>query len=287
MSHRPHTIDQAARLREITSRGARHGRIVAVTSGKGGVGKSSIAVNLSIALAARGARVTLVDVDLGLANADVLLNVQPRYTLSHVVAGVKSLDEVAVDAPGGIRFIPGGSGLQELANVSDFERLSLISQLQRLRISTDIVVLDCGAGISRNVTSFALSADRVVVVTTPQPTAITDAYAAIKVLRRLDCAPPMGIIVNMTESRAQAGATYCRLRDVAQKFLNYSVADDGFLLHDTVVEQAVLARCPFVLKYPRSVAGTCIASIAAKFTTAAADSVGRGNLLRRVAGLFV
>ncbi len=287
MNQRPHNIDQAARLRELTSRGSRHGQIIAVTSGKGGVGKSSIAVNLAIALAARGSRVTLVDVDLGLANADVLLNIHARYTLSHVVSGIRSLDEVTVDAPGGIRFIPGGSGLQELANVSDFERQSLISQLQKLRLNTDIVVLDCGAGISQNVTAFALAADRVLVVTTPQPTAITDAYATIKILHRAQCLAPIGLIVNMADDRAQASATYCRVKEVAQRFLNYSVADEGHLLHDNVVEQAVLARCPFVLKYPKSIASTCVAAIATKLPNPNAGSASRNGLLRRVAGLFV
>lgn len=280
------TGDQASRLRELTAKNARQGQIIAVTSGKGGVGKSSIAVNMSIALASRGVRVTLVDVDLGLANADVLLNVQPRYTLSHAVSGIRSLAELSIDGPGGIRFIPGGSGLQDLANLSEFERQSVIAQLQKLRASTDIVVLDCGAGISQNVTSFALAADRIVVVTTPQPTSITDAYAMIKVLNRSQARGSIGVLVNMVDTRGEARATYQRVSDVAQRFLNYSVADFGYVLHDTAVEQAVLARQPFVMKYPGSNASACIATIATEFSRNIAVSSVRGGWLKRVVGMF-
>ncbi len=172
--------DQATRLRQLMRANRASATTLAITSGKGGVGKTNIAVNLSICLAARGRRVTLVDVDMGLANADLLQNLQPRYTLSHVISGVRSIEDICMDGPAGVRFVPGASGLESLANLSDFERLNLISQLQKLETSTDMIVLDCGAGISRNVTSFALAADQVLVITTPEPTAMTDAYATIK-----------------------------------------------------------------------------------------------------------
>ena len=200
-----HNADQASQLRELVAGGRPGATTIAVMSGKGGVGKSSIAVNLSICLALRGLRVTLIDADMGLANADLLMNITPRHTLSHVLAGVRSVEEVCIDGPGGIRFVPGASGLHELADLSEFERQSLITQLRKLEDSTDIVVLDCGAGISRNVISFALAADRIVVVTTPQPTALTDAYATIKALHCERCSAPIGLFVNMTDGRADAG----------------------------------------------------------------------------------
>lgn len=260
---------------------------LAITSGKGGVGKTNIAVNLSICLAARGIRVTLVDADMGLANADLLMNVQPRYTLSHVLSGVRSLDEISEVGPGGIRFIPGASGVHEIAALSEFERQVLIAQLQKLETSTDIMVFDCGAGISRNVISFALAADRVLIVTTPEPTALTDAYATIKALHREGCRARMCLFVNMAGSRTVARATYERIAGVARRFLNYSLADYGYLLHDSAVELAVQARCPFVIRYPGSNASAGIAAMAEEMARTLAGPQRRGGFFSRVAGLFV
>lgn len=279
--------DQATRLRELTRQRRRPGMTLAVTSGKGGVGKSNLAVNLSICMAAQGLRVTLVDVDMGLANADLLLNVNPRYNLTHVVTGVRTMAQISVAAPGGIHFVPGSSGRQELANLSDFERQNLILQLRTLQNSTDIVVLDCGAGISRNVVSFALAADHVMVVTTPQPTALTDAYAMIKILHRTHGRGRIGLVVNMAGSRAEAEGAYQRIAQVADRFLHYTVASDGYMLHDTRVDQAVRERCPFVIRYPESDASACVAAMATEVTRPCHPRARRGGLMRRVAGLFV
>lgn len=279
--------DQATRLRELARRHRRRAQVVAILSGKGGVGKSNIAVNLSVCLASRGVRVVLVDVDMGLANADLLLNLQPRYTLSHVVSGVRTVEEVATEGPSGMRFIAGASGVQGLADLSEFERRTLISRLRKLETSTDIVVLDCGAGIGRNVIGFALAADRVVVITTPQPTALTDAYAMIKALHREACPGRLGVFVNMAHSRAEATGAFERLSQVSRRFLNYSVADDGFMLHDTVVESAVRERCPFVVRNPGSNASACIASLADAMPGRIGGAQRRGGFLSRVAGLFV
>ena len=135
--------------------------------------------------------------------------------------------------------MPGASGREDLANLSEFDRSNLIAQLQKLEDNADIVVFDCGAGISKNVLSFALAADHVVVVTTPQPTALTDAYATVKSLHRERCRARVCLFVNMVNSRAEAEATYRRIAGVAKRFLNYSVADSGYMLHDTAVELAV------------------------------------------------
>ena len=282
--------DQAAKLREMVCR-QRHGAVtIALASGKGGVGKSNIAVNLSVALARIGLRVTLVDADMGLANADLLLNIQPRYTLSHVLLGVKSLEEVSVEGPGGIRLIPGASGVQRVADLSEFERQNLISQFHKLAASTDIIVLDCGAGIGRNVISFASAADCVSIVTTPQPTALTDAYAIIKTLHAEGYAGRLSLLVNMVKTRAEAQEAYRRVAGVAKRFLNYIVAESGYVLQDNAVELAVRQRQPFVLRYPNSNASACITAIANDLARSFADrsvADNRGGLLRRVAGLFL
>ncbi len=279
--------DQATALREMVRRRSSSGLVLAVTSGKGGVGKSTVAVNLSICLAARGVRVVLADVDMGLANADLLLNVTPRHTLSHVLSGARRIEDVCIDGPGGIRFVPGASGVQTLANLSEFERRHLILQLHKLKANTDIVILDCGAGISDNVLGFAVSADCVLVVTTPQPTALTDAYATVKTLDMRGCTAGIRLFVNMANSRTEAQAVFERLAGVAQRFLKYSVASSGYMLHDMAVERAVQERCPFVIRYPGSNASACIAATASDMAQSVLGQTPRGGLLKRVVGLFV
>jgi len=279
--------DQAAQLREMIRGHRRCAMTLAVMSGKGGVGKSNVAVNLSICLAERGLRVALMDLDMGLANADLLMNLHPRYNLAHLVAGVRTIEEISVPGPGGIRFIPGATGMQGLANLSEFERQNLILQLHKLDAYADIIVFDLGAGISRNVTSFAHAADRAWVVTTPEPTALADAYATVKALQREQCPARVELVVNMANSRAEAQAAYRRVAGVARKFLNFPIADGGFMLQDTAVELAVQARCPFVIRYPGSNASACIAAMASEVARSCVVPPRRGGFFKRVAGLFV
>jgi flagellar biosynthesis protein FlhG len=225
---------------------------------------------------------------MGLANADLLMNVQPRYTLAHLISGARSIEEVCSEGPGGVRFVAGASGLHTLANLSEFERQHLIVQLQKLESSTDILIMDCGAGISRNVTAFALASDRVLVVTTPQPPALTDGYATIKALHRERYAGQVGLFVNMAGSRGEAQAAHRRISEVARRFLDFSVANGGYMLQDTSVELAVQARSPFVIRYPGSNASACVAAMA---TEVAHGCVGpqrrHSGFFERVAGLFV
>lgn len=269
------------------ARNETHTFTLAVLSGKGGVGKSNIAVNLAVYLAARGLRTALVDLDMGLANADVLLNIVPTYTLAHVLAGVRSIDDVTVNGPCGLRFVPGASGIHSLANLSEFERRSLVSHLQKLARSADIAVFDCGAGIARNVITFAAAADQALVVTTPEPTALTDAYAVIKVLARDARGTRTLLFVNMAASRKEADAAFRRIAGVAQKFLNYPIANGGFMLHDRTVELAVRSRRPFVLSHPASSASTCLAAMADDLAIGCRSEPRRGGFFHRVAGLFV
>lgn len=279
--------DQASRLRELVRRRRSTAVTIAVVSGKGGVGKSNIAVNLSICLALRGQRVALVDVDMGLANADLLLNVTPTYTLADVLSGARSVAEVVIEAPGGVQFVGGASGLHELADLSEFERQRLARQLMDLETNTDIIVLDCGAGIGGTVLGFAMCADRVVVVTTPQPTALTDAYAMVKALDREKCEADVSIFVNMASSRAVAHRAYQRIAGVAKRFLNYSVAESGYMLQDRAVELAVQHRCPFVIRSPGSNATACISAMANEISRAVPGVQRFGGFFSRVAGLFV
>jgi flagellar biosynthesis protein FlhG len=291
--------DQAASLRALVrgaaqdsataeelGREARHALSLAVVSGKGGVGKSNVAVNLSICLARRGLRVTLVDLDMGLANADLLLGLVPRHTLAQVISATRTLEEITVTAAEGLRLVPGASGLHQVANLSEFERQSLLMQLQKLEDSTDILVFDCGAGISRNVVRFALACVQVMVVTTPEPTALTDAYAMIKILRREQFTGTLGLLVNKVTGRKEAEATYARISGVAKRFLNFPIAYFGHVVQDTAVALAVQARRPVVVQFPGSNASACFAAAAQRFSQDRSSPQRREGFFRRVAGLF-
>ena len=256
-------MDQAAPLRQMVSESSpSRAQVVAVTSGKGGVGKSCVAVNLAARLAQMGRRAVLMDADLGTANVDVLCNVFASDSLAHVVAGRRTLGQTMIDAPGGFRLIPGASGLGQMAALSEFERTRLIDQMRELEDEADLIIIDTGAGISPNVLGFALSAHRLIVVTTPEPTSITDAYAMIKTVsqRRQDC--NLSILVNMVHSEAEGRSVFDRIDTVCRRFLNLTVGYAGYLLYDPRVSLAVHRRRLFVLDAPQCSASRCIERLA-------------------------
>jgi flagellar biosynthesis protein FlhG len=193
-------MDQATQLRSMAARS--RASVIAITSGKGGVGKSNIAVNLAIKLASAGKEVVLLDADLGLANADVLCNIDLPCNLSHVIARKRELSDVMVKAPGGFHLIGGASGLARMADLTDHDRQRLVLALAELEQRADIILIDTGAGISPNVLSFTRAADHVLVVTTPEPTAITDAYAVIKVISRDNAERELTVTLGEAESKA-------------------------------------------------------------------------------------
>ena len=282
----PPLRDPAGVLRRMVGGSKARPRSIAVTSGKGGVGKTNIAVNLAVYWAGLGRAVTLVDLDVGLANADVLLNVRPRYNLSHVQSGQRSIAEITVKTHAGLRFVAGGSGLDGLANMSDLGRRHLVEQVDSISGQTDVVIYDCGAGISLNVLAFALMADAVLVVSTPDPTSITDAYAMVKVLVRKKYHGSLRLLVNMASDRHEAAVVYRRIAEVAERFLHFPLADGGYVLQDTRVELAVRRRSPFVLSDPRCPSSLCIAALAATLAPVPRLSVRSQGLLSRFVELF-
>lgn len=320
---RMNQLDQASRLRSMISRAGGSGHapgetvssspvsaisrrsthVIAVVSGKGGVGKTLLAANLSISLSARGYQVVLFDMDMGLANADIVLGVDAPATWSDVLGGRRSWDDVVVAAPGGLSFIPGSSGVSRMANLSDVERRQLLAAMRTVEDRYDVCVLDCGAGISRNVVKFAASADTILVVTTPEPTAIADAYAMIKAFaqERDRCASggekygSIGVVVNQAVCRHEGRNTYERLAGVAARFLHLAVTDYGYVLDDDHVPLAVRQRHPVLLSYPRCSASSCLMAIAGRLSrdlgppggSDAQGGEGREGLLYRVMRMFI
>jgi flagellar biosynthesis protein FlhG len=284
----------------------RRASVIAVTSGKGGVGKSNVAVNLAIKLASAGKTVVLLDADHGLANADVLCNIDLPFNLSAVIARKKELHEVLVKAPGGFSLIGGASGLARMADLTDADRQRIVRALGELEALADIILIDTGAGISPNVLSFTRAADHVLVVTTPEPTAITDAYAVVKVLHRdaVAAAPgssaaagPAGdpgerrisLLVNQVRSPGEARVVHERIAKVARQFLGVSVYDAGHLVADECVPAAVRARTPFVLASPRSAASHCISQLAMRLeqgVVAAGSGNGSDGFFNRMSRWF-
>jgi flagellar biosynthesis protein FlhG len=277
--------DQASKLRRLVHQ-ASEASTIAVTSGKGGVGKSNIALNLSILLSAAGNRVALVDADLGLANLDVLMDIGVRANVSHVITGRRRLGDVIVDLPSGVQFVPGASGLARLAELSEFQRAQLLDQLAALEADNDIIVIDTGAGIGANVLHLAGSADRTIVVTTPEPTSVTDAYAVVKVLTQRRYPGQMSLLVNFATDRQEARQTTQRISTVARQFLGVRLLDAGYVLTDEKVAEAVRRRQPFVLTQPRCPASRCLAALATKLCAGGALVERKESFFRRVANWF-
>jgi flagellar biosynthesis protein FlhG len=276
-------MDQAQALRKLVMEtGVRRARVVAISSGKGGVGKSNIAVNLAIRLSGMGRSVVLLDADLGTADADVLCGLQPVSTLAHVVAGRKTIVQAAIDAPGGFRLVPGASGLAQMAALSEFERGRLIQLVGELEATADVILVDTGAGVSPNVLGFFLAADEQVVVTTPEPTAMADAYALIKTANRQSQDLDIRVLVNLVRDPAEGRAVYDRLDAVCRRFLNLHVRYAGHVSLDPRVTLAVRRRRPFVLEYPTCDASACIGQLAHRLDRHAAEPRGEGLLRRMV-----
>lgn len=237
---------------------------VAVTSGKGGVGKTSVAVNLAVSLARLGPRVALVDADLGLGSVDVALGLAPTHHLGHVLDGEREVEDVMLEGPAGVRIVPASSGLRDLTTLSARQWQRLGRALEAVARSVDVIVIDTAPGISENVVDLLGRADRVVIVTSREPTAIVDAYAVIKVLTRSEAAAEVGVLVNGAEDRSEASLVFTQLRVAASRFLQRRVCDYGFVPDDPAVREALLAQQCLVDFSPQSPASRCFRLLAAR-----------------------
>ncbi len=253
--------DQAQELKEMMSNN-RKTRIIAITSGKGGVGKSNLSVNMAIAYAQQGKKVILIDGDLGMANVNVLMNIVPQYNLMQVINKQKTMQEIITDTEFGIKFISGANGFSKIANLTVDELDYFAKQFSMLG-NADIIIIDTGAGIANNVLQFVAAADEVYVVTTPEPTAITDAYGIIKIITTelVDRETNIKLLVNRVHSADEGKRISERIINIAAQFLNYKVDYIGFVYDDPVVQASVIRQKPFIVVNPTSKPSQCIKHI--------------------------
>lgn len=285
--------DQADGLRSMVKSGASTGRevlmgsetqgsfpkVVAVTSGKGGVGKTNIVGNMAAVLQNSGKRVVIVDADVGLANIDIIFNIHAKYNISHVVSGEKKLSEIMVETGHGIKIVPGGSGFSHLTQLAEGEKLNLLSEFETLQNQADIIFVDTGAGISSNVLYFNAAADECIVVATKEPTSITDAYALMKVLSNDYKVKYFKLIVNMVKSEHEAKIVYSSLSGALDKFLKNVVLEYvGYITADNAMQKAVLKRKLVIDIEKNAVVSKDIEKIAFKIDESEIKSSSNGNI---------
>jgi flagellar biosynthesis protein FlhG len=227
-------------------------KVIVITSGKGGVGKSTLAVNLALSLCMHGKKVALVDGDLGLANIDIMLGITPKYTLHHLIAGQKKLEEIMLEGLFGLKIIPGWSGIENLLDLSSDEVKRIIIELSKIEDQVDYLIIDTGAGISKIITAFIRAADIILLVTTPEPTSITDAYSALKNVIEVKANKEVGLIVNRVVNRSEGIRVAEKLVNVCERFLNFKLQFLGYISNNNIVGEAVTRQCPVISLYPNS-----------------------------------
>jgi flagellar biosynthesis protein FlhG len=255
------------------------GTILAVTSGKGGVGKTNVVINLAASLARFGHRVGIIDADFGLGNIDVLLGLTPAFHVGHVLTGEKNIADIAIQGPLGVKIIPAGSGIRELTALNAVQWRRFHKIIQTVSAELDFLLIDTAAGISDNVVDLLQLAERVLVVTSYDPAAIVDAYAMIKILTTAARKKDIGIVVNATKDADEAGVVFRQLDIAATKFLDRSLRFDGYIVSDPGIREAVLGQRPIVDHLPQAPASRCfriLASRLAGFTPDGGASRGSG-----------
>jgi len=296
--------DQAEKLREIMKRKkdssgapkntsvkqnvrpANRARVITVTSGKGGVGKTNLSVNMALAFARLGKKVIVMDADLGLANVNVMLNMIPKYNLYHVIKKQKTIREILVETEYGISIVAGASGFSQIANMGEEDRKDFISELDTLS-NADIIIIDTSAGVSSNVLDFIAAADDAVIITTPEPTAITDAYGIIKIIATEYDSLNVGLklVVNRARGAAQAKNVADRMINITGQFLNLKVEYLGFIYDDVSVPHAVLRQKPFMVVDPKCKASICVQHIVERMDrNRSGESSGFGGMFKKLFG---
>ncbi len=252
-------------------------KTIAITSGKGGVGKTNVTANLAIGFSKLCKKVLILDADLGLSNIDVILNLATKYNIRHLFSGEKKLKDLIVEGPQGINVLPASSGVQELTSLNEFQRLRLIEEFDSYENDMDILLIDTASGISANVAFFCIAAQDIIVVTSPEPTAITDAYAVIKVLFTKYQEKNFKVLVNSVKNSKEAIDVYKRLSSATERFLSISLDYIGHIPYDDSVSKAVRAQKALIEIYPDSEASKSLIEIASRLCNDNKDNV-KGTL---------
>ncbi len=259
-------------------------KTIAITSGKGGVGKTNITANLAMEIRKKGFSVMILDADLGLSNIDILFQIAPKYNLQHVLNGQMDLQDIIVEGPMGIKILPASSGVQELTALNEFQRLKLLEGFDSYNIDIDYFLIDTAAGISENVAFFCVAAQEIVIVTTPEPTSLTDAYALIKVLFTRYQEKEFKVLVNFAKNPEEGFGVFKNLSRVAERFLSISLDYIGYIPFDNALKKSVKAQKPVVDIFPDSVSARQFSAIAERFLNKKSTVKGSlqffiGNLL--------
>ena len=237
-------------------------KTIAVTSGKGGVGKTIVVANLAIAISRKGQDVIILDADFGLANIDIVLGVTAPYNIAHAISGFKSFEEIIVEGPESVRIIPASSGLQEITGLSERQEQILIDGLQKACCESDIVLIDTAAGISRNVIRVLSLSDEIIIVTDSQPTSLIDAYAVVKVVTEKDPLKKIKVLINSSASRKEAMSIFGKLEGAVRTFLNKNIELIGFIAYDNYLLKSVRMQEPVLIKYPEAPSSKCFDKVA-------------------------
>ncbi len=261
------SFDQASGIRKMRQIKPKPVRVFAITSGKGGVGKTNISVNLGVALSQLGRRVALLDADMGLANVDILLGLSPQYNLSHVLHGEKTLQDIMLTGPHGLQIIPASSGIQHMTELSSIEQAGVIRAFSELDYNLDDLIVDTAAGISSSVINFARACQDIIVVICDEPTSLTDAYAYIKLLNRDYGLNHFHIISNMVQTEKQGQQLYTKLTKVTDRYLDVTLNYTGAIPFDESLRKAVQKQTPVITAFPQSKAAIAFGNLALKINS--------------------
>ena len=261
-------------------------RVICISSGKGGVGKSNFTINLAIALQSQGKKVIVIDADLGLANVEILLGIMPKFTLLDVISKNTSIKDVITRGPMEIGIISGGSGIQSMAELSLYDMNKLLNEINALKDMADFILIDTGAGISKSVTAFIEASEELIVITTCEPPAIADAYALIKIMSSIDKQKKISLVANRAEDIKEAENVFMKLSSVSKKFLDMNIEFLGEILDDDSVTKSVKKQVPFYMNNPKSKASQGIQNISERLLDMPVSQKGFNSFMKKLKGLF-
>lgn len=285
-------LDQAESLRRLANSESLFSernktKIITITSGKGGVGKSNFVVNLAINLVKNGKRVLIFDADIGMGNDDVLMGIYPKHSVLDLINGSLAIEDIIVEGPEGIKLLPGGSGLNNIEDLEQTQRELFLRKIEMLE-GFDYIFIDTGAGISRNVLAFISCSDEVILVTTPEPTSLTDGYSLLKAVNHFKIKTKANIVVNKVLEKKEGEKTFLKLKTAVNRFLALDINYLGYIFDDRKITMSVRNQLPFIIGYPYCDASKCIEEITIKILGNNNEVGGSGaqGLFKRLFSIF-